>query len=87
MNVAPKTFNRITQGYLEKGSNPVDDRIRKMAEGDGPVEIFTVDEVNRILDCATPELLPLFAIGAFAGVRTSELLLLKWSDMHFSQWV
>jgi integrase len=61
----------------------VDDRIKKMTEDDEPVEIFTVDQVNRILECAAPELLPLFAIGAFAGVRTSELLQLEWNDVHF----
>jgi integrase len=95
LKVAPKTFNNyrdrigflfgygITQGYLEKGTNPVDDRIKKMTEDDEPVEIFTVDQVNRILECAAPELLPLFAIGAFAGVRTSELLQLEWNDVHF----
>jgi integrase len=95
LNVAPKTFNNyrdrigflfgygITQGYLEKGTNPVDNRIKKMTEDDEPVEIFTVDQVNRILECAAPELLPLFAIGAFAGVRTSELLQLEWNDVHF----
>jgi integrase len=54
-----------------------------MTEDDGPVEIFTVDEVGRILECAAPELLPLFAIGAFAGARTSELLQLEWNDVHF----
>jgi integrase len=95
LKVAPKTFNNyrdrigflfgygIAQGYLEKGKNPVDDRIKKMTEDDWPVEIFTVDEVSRILECASPEILPLFAIGAFAGVRTSELLQLEWNDVHF----
>lgn len=95
LNVAPKTFNNyrnrigflfgygISQGYLEKDKNPVDDRIKKMSEDDGPVEIFAVDDVSRILESAGPELLPLFAIGAFAGVRTSELLQLEWNDVHF----
>ncbi len=95
LNVAPKTFNNyrdrigflfgyaIKHGYLEKDTNPVDERIDKMPEDDGPVEIFTVDEVSSMLGHATAELLPIFAIGAFAGVRTSELLRLEWNDVHF----
>jgi integrase len=93
LKVAPVTFNNyrervgflfgyaIKHGYLEKDTNPVNHRIEKIPVVDAPVEIFKVDELAAILSKATPELLPMFAIGAFAGLRTNELLQLKWEDV------
>jgi site-specific recombinase XerC len=40
-----------------------------------PPEILTVDQLSRLLNTATVEMLPLIAIGAFAGVQTGELFL------------
>jgi integrase len=73
----------IKHGYMEKDTNPVDDRIEKMLVPNEPVEIFAVNDLVRVLEHATPKLLPIFAIGAFAGLRTSELLQLKWEDLNF----
>jgi integrase len=92
VSIAPVTFNNyrerigflfgygVKHGYLQQ--NPVDDRIEAMPEPTDPVEIFTVDEIATLLSKATPELLPMFAIGAFAGLRTNELLQLKWEDVN-----
>jgi integrase len=92
LEVAPVTFNNyreriaflfgygVKHGYLEQ--NPVDHRIEAMPEPTDPVEIFTVDEIATLLSKATAELLPMFAIGAFAGLRTNELLKLKWEDVN-----
>jgi integrase len=67
-----------------KDRNPVDsiDAVKKV---DKPVEILKVAELARLLDCATPEVLPLIAIGAFAGVRTAELLRLDWKDADLTR--
>jgi integrase len=48
---------------------------------DSPPEIFTPEELLRVLGCADPDVLPLLAIGAFAGLRTAELLRLEWEDL------
>jgi integrase len=45
--------------------------------------ILTPDQVARLLESASPETLPYWAIGAFAGLRSAELERLKWSDVHF----
>jgi integrase len=45
-----------------------------------PPEIFTPEQLRAVLTAATPELLPLLAIGAFSGLRTAELLRLEWED-------
>ena len=46
------------------------------------VVIFSVDEMQALLNCADPTILPLLAIGAFAGLRNAELQRLKWRHIH-----
>lgn len=49
---------------------------------DAPPEIFTPEQLRLVLDHArSADLLPLLAIGAFAGLRTAELLRLEWKDI------
>ena len=64
----------VRHGYLEK--NPCE-LIEPMPIVDRPPEIFTVDELTWLLEHAGREVLPLIAIGAFAGIRTAELVRLS----------
>lgn len=51
---------------------------------DNPPEIFRVDELSALLDTATrlfPDILPMLAIGAFAGLRDAEIKRLDWSEV------
>jgi integrase len=66
------------RGYVER--NPVS-AIDKIRLADGTPEIFAPDELAQILTVAPADLLPAIAIGAFAGLRTSELLRLEWSEV------
>jgi integrase len=68
----------IKRGYLEK--NPLGG-IDRFKEIDKPVEIFTVQQMTALLNAAPAQLLPVLAIGAFAGLRTAELLRLHWSEV------
>ena len=68
----------VKRGYLER--NPVL-AIDPMKYVDQPPEIFTVDELRLLLGASPAELLPMFAIGAFAGLRTAELVRLEWNDI------
>jgi integrase len=63
-------------------SNPAD-ATAKAKEVESPVGILTVKETARLLNAATEETLPYFAIGAFAGLRAAELARLDWSDVGF----
>jgi integrase len=63
-------------------SNPAAET-QKAKEIDAPPGILTVQETARLLEAASPELLPYVAIGAFAGLRRAELERLDWSDVHF----
>src|SRR4029453_11205955 len=55
----------------------------KANEDDKPPGILTVQQTARLLEAASPGLLPYVAIGAFAGIRRAELERLDWSDVHF----
>jgi integrase len=51
---------------------------------DKPPEIFSVDELAALLDAAgarAPEIVPMLAIGAFAGIREAEIKRLNWSEV------
>jgi integrase len=46
------------------------------------VEIFTPDEVAKLLKHANAKLLPYVALGAFAGIRAAELERLDWQKVN-----
>jgi integrase len=51
---------------------------------DSPPEIFSVDELSALLNAAAtraPDVVPMLAIGAFAGVREAEIKRLNWSEV------
>jgi integrase len=55
---------------------------------DNPPEIFTVDELRALLDTAnrvSPDVLPMLAIGAFAGLRDAEIKRLDWSEVDLAR--
>jgi integrase len=45
-----------------------------------PVEIFTVEEMTRLLQHAKPTLVPFLCLVAFGGLRHEEAARLDWSD-------
>ena len=50
---------------------------------DGEVGILTPEQIARLLESASEETLPYWAIGAFAGLRSAELARLQWEQVHF----
>jgi integrase len=47
--------------------------------------ILTVEQTARLLESASSEILPYIAIGAFAGLRSSEIERLDWRDIDFEE--
>jgi integrase len=47
--------------------------------------ILTPEEMALLLERAEPEILPFFAIGAFAGLRVAELERLDWSEIKWDK--
>jgi integrase len=70
--------------YAEKRSliekNPVN-AIGKIKLVDKAPEIFDPEGLQKLLAKAPADLLPCIALGAFAGLRTAELLRLEWKDI------
>src|SRR5262249_38050452 len=55
---------------------------------DNPPEIFTVDELRALLEAAQraePSVLPVLAIGAFAGLRDAEIKRLDWTEVDLAR--
>jgi integrase len=52
---------------------------------EGDIAIYSVAELRLLLGHAPSKLLPFFAIGAFAGLRSQEIMRLDWSDIRFEQ--
>ncbi len=61
----------VKRHYLE--ANPFTG-IAKVKSDDEPPEILTVDELQNLLLVAPPELIPVLTLGAFAGLRSAELV-------------
>ena len=70
----------VDMGYVP--TNPVS-RVPQARTKDSPVEIFTPGQLRIILDNAPADVLPVLAIGAFAGLRSSEIERLDWSEINF----
>jgi integrase len=65
-------------------SNPVlDTAVPKLH--DNPPEIFLVDELRALLEAAKPDVIPMLAIGAFAGLREAEIERLDWSEIDLAR--
>lgn len=90
LKLAPQTINNFRarlnalfayaekRGLIEK--NPVS-AIGKFKLVDKAPEIFTPEGLQKLLGKAPADLLPCIALGAFAGLRSAELLRLEWKDI------
>jgi integrase len=62
-------------------SNPLDAIAKPKVVRPAPA-ILTPENLSRFLAAAPFDLLPILAIGAFAGLRTAELLRLEWGEIN-----
>jgi integrase len=79
---ALKTFCRFAQdrGWLSKEVDLLSG-VKRRKEKSTPVEILSPQEMVALLEHATPEIAPCFALGAFAGLRSEQILKLEWADV------
>lgn len=61
------------------------DEVDQSEEADFDIEIFTAEEITKILAAVRKEALPALAIGAFAGIRTAEVCRLDWSEVDLDK--
>jgi integrase len=68
------------RGYVTE--NPVAD-VERAKERETEIAILSVNDLARLLECASSDMLPFWAIGSFAGLRRSEIERLTWSEVDF----
>jgi integrase len=69
-----------TQGWC--AGVPETTRVKEVS---GEVGILTPDELSGLLKVAADDTLPYWCIGAFAGLRASEIARLDWSDLSMGR--
>jgi integrase len=94
LKLSPQTINnyraiiRALFGYATRRElidhNPVE-AIQKIKIVSGSVPIFAPETLQGILDTASQDARPAIAIGAFAGLRTAELLRLDWDEIDLER--
>jgi integrase len=70
----------VQRGYAV--SNPAE-KTAKAKERGRDIGILTVTQTARLLESATPKVLPYIGIGLFAGLRRTEIERLDWSEIDF----
>jgi integrase len=72
------------QGYVSK--DQIDrEQIDKAKQTTGEIAIFSARQIADLLRAADVETLPFVALGAFAGLRSSEIQRLDWSQVDLSE--
>lgn len=73
-----------SRGYIPRGTNPVTGTQTFTGKQRDAVEVWTPREMTLLLAAAGEDFVPVLAIGAFAGLRTSEILSLDWRDVRLA---
>lgn len=73
------------RGYLPKGQPTEAEDVRKAKDRGGKIGILTPRQLADLLAAADEEAKLYFAIGAFTGLRSAELIRLEWEDVNFER--
>ena len=73
------------QSYIHPDRKTAAELSEKFKEAETDIEIFTPEEMGRILLAAHSRILPFLAIGAFAGIRSAEIHRLEWQDIKWDR--
>jgi integrase len=74
-----------SRGYIPRGANPFTDTERFNGPHENAIEVWTPEEMTKLLAGAARDFLPCLAIGGFAGLRTSEILALDCRDVRLPE--
>jgi integrase len=72
-------------GYLHPDRKTAAEQSETFKEEETEIEIFTPEEMERLLLTAHARILPLIAIGGFAGIRSAEVCRLNWEDIKWDR--
>lgn len=72
------------KSYLPEAKASAAEQIPRRAPA-AEIGTFTVAQVDGLLRNVSPQFLPMFALGAFAGIRHSEILRMTWEHIRWQQ--
>ena len=73
------------RAYLPVGDVTEAEALDKIRAADVDTEIFTPEQFAKILHAAPPSLIPILAIGGFAGMRKAEMDRLDWNAVDLER--
>ncbi|MCL5096348.1 MAG: tyrosine-type recombinase/integrase [Candidatus Omnitrophica bacterium] len=72
------------KGYVAR-DHPGVSHVDKASHTALEVQVFTPEQMEKLLGGAKNELVPAIALGGFAGIRSEELKRLTWEDIHLKE--
>jgi integrase len=97
LKIGPRSRNNVRQavvtlfnfarrrGYLPKGETTEAADVETVRDHDGEIAILTPAELSKLLRKSKPVYQLYFALAAFTGIRSAELLRLEWSEINFEK--
>lgn len=97
LKIGPRSRNNVRQavvtlfnfarrrGYLPKGETTEAADVETVRDHDGEIAILTPTQLTKLFRKSKPEYQLYFALAAFTGIRSAELLRLEWSEINFEQ--
>jgi integrase len=74
-----------SRAYLPKSEATAVELLSKVKEGETKTEIFTPEQMELLLSNSPAHLIPIYAIGGFAGLRTAEIGRLSWTSVNLDR--
>ncbi len=74
-----------SRGHLPKGQPTEADEVAKAKDRGGKIGILTPKQLAKLVNARDKEAKLYFAIGAFTGLRSAELIRLEWDDINFAR--
>ncbi len=72
-------------GYLPKDRSTEADHIARARDKGNPIEIYSLEEMQDLLDHSDDHTRPFVALAGFAGLRSAEILRLQWENVKWHQ--
>jgi integrase len=97
LKIGPRSRNNVRQavvtlfnfarrrGYLPKGETTEAADVETVRDHYGEIAILTPIQLTKLLRKSKPEYQLYFALAAFTGIRSGELLRLEWSEINFEK--
>jgi integrase len=73
------------EGYLPRETQTEAEFSKRYDDKGGEIGIYTPEKLKTMLFNLDPRFVPFVAIGAFAGLRTAEIVRLEWPEVRFGQ--